>query len=107
MAALSLVLLMQVFMPVSAMAFGAKAFTPFSVSNRDTTWHTYLISWTQNPQDYSITASVPVGGSNAPSSTTNAPEVRLNLVIGAIGFGAGDLSSIEIDYIRVISESCQ
>ncbi|MCJ7622392.1 MAG: hypothetical protein MUO76_02730 [Anaerolineaceae bacterium] len=92
---------------LSTMAFGTKTSTPFSVCNRSTTWHTYLISWTQNSQDYSIKASVSVDGSAAVSSTTNTPEVRLNLIVGAMGFGACDQSSIEIDFIKVLSESCQ
>ena len=86
---------------------GASASTSIGVTNQDSTWHTYLITWSQNPNDLSITASISVDGGAATTITSQVPDIRLNFIIGARGLTGGDTASIEIDYVKVISPSCQ
>ncbi len=86
---------------------GTKTTTPITVSNRSTAWHTYTISWSQNPQDLSISAGISVDGGTTTLVTTNLPDERLHFIIGAIGEAAGNAAWIEIDYIKIFSNSCQ
>lgn len=86
---------------------GAITSTPLSVASRDTTWHTYLLSWIQDPDDLSITASVSVDGGTATVVSSTVPDVRLNFIAGAYGLAGGDAAWIETDYVKILSESCE
>lgn len=96
-------------------AYGVAQTANVAVSNRDTSWHTYRIGWAMATDgSYNVTANLYIDGSSTPSASfsTGAPDSRLPFmvttymnVIPAIP-GAGN-AWLDLDYVRIVSSSCQ
>jgi hypothetical protein len=96
----------------TSLAYGTVQTSQVPLANRDTTWHTYRITWAMSTDGlYTISANLFIDGSTTPSASfpSGAPDIRLPFIVTTYITSAPSdgVAWIDLDYIRINSSSCQ